>query len=223
MLDLIEWYTKWIFLFHFMQRSELRSEQAPHSGCCFVKMGTLIPASGPGHEDVYHIPPFQLKTRQQLIPLAGKEEVLLFPPFSTLPRYILRFPGYGYISKSFDTNGADQHIKVLGLFMSPWDIFWGFPGVDVVWLLGEMSLLQVTLKLFEGKLWSTSLPDWKASLTDPPGSAPLFFCPFHTADSTTSASPPPGPQLRTTTVAIPPQLAEPASSLTTAEQIPPQI
>lgn len=64
----------------------------------------------------------QFKIGQQLIPLGGKEEALLFSPFSTFPRFTLGFCGYGYISTAFDTNGADQHIKVLELFTSPLDI-----------------------------------------------------------------------------------------------------
>lgn len=71
--------------------------------------------------------------------------------FSCLLLFILGFCDYGYISMTFNTNGADKHIKVLGLFTPLWDIIWGFPGLGLACPLGETSLLQVGSKLSEGK------------------------------------------------------------------------
>lgn len=160
------------------------------------------------------IPPLvQFTIGQQLVMLGGKEEILLFSPFSTFPRFILGLFGYGYISTSFDTNGAGQHIKRSGALRisirQNLRFSWtGFSLAAPVKCLPCRSFWNLLKENFHINLFA-----WlRACRQDPLGSTPLFFCPFHTNASTTSASPPPGPQPRTTTVAIPQQRTVPAPS-----------
>lgn len=158
------------------------------------------------------VPPLvQFTTGQQLVTLGGKEEILLFSPFSTFPRFILGLFGYGSISTSFDTNGAGQHIKSSGALRisirQNLRFSWtGFSLAAPVKCLPCRSFWNFSKENFHINLFA-----WlRASRQDPLGSTPLFF--FHTNASTTSVSPSPGPQPHTTTVAISQQRTVPASS-----------
>lgn len=145
----------------------------------------------------------------------GNEEVLLFFPFSTFP-FIQGFCSYGYISMPPDTNGAVQHIKVLGLFhvsvghslRFSWAGFSLAPWVKCLLFLKENFHIRLCLL------------DWVPLCKIPYEAAccsPAHFTQMTVLHqwSTTIRS--------ITAVAVPQQLAEPVPSLTTAEQFPAQI